>query len=286
MLRKLSWPALVGLAVTTLLAGSANAQVTGTVVLKTGERHTGRDIDYRFDRRLVSVRTGQDTQPRVDVGQVAYVDFGGAPEVQLNLTGSQEAVVLKDGNVIRGQIIEMAHENSADNTSPFLVIIRDSNGQEQRLPVARVGRVYFAGGATSTTATSGTGAGTAATSGTGASFVVSGKQQWTPTGIVVRRGQTLTFNTTGEVQLSTNGDDLAAPAGSKSGRMAVSAPLPQTMAGALIGRVGNGQPFVIGNQSSVIMPANGQLFLGVNDDDFNDNSGEFRVEIARNPTRR
>jgi hypothetical protein len=29
------------------------------------------------------------------------------------------------------------------------------------------------------------------------------------------------------------------------------------------------------------MPAAGRLFLGINDDNFNDNSGEFRVEITR-----
>ena len=29
------------------------------------------------------------------------------------------------------------------------------------------------------------------------------------------------------------------------------------------------------------MPADGQLFLGVNDDGYEDNQGEFRVDIAR-----
>ena len=37
-------------------------------------------------------------------------------------------------------------------------------------------------------------------------------------------------------------------------------------AGALVGRIGNGEPFAIGNQTSVAMPESGQLFLGVNDD--------------------
>ena len=51
--------------------------------------------------------------------------------------------------------------------------------------------------------------------------------------------------------------------------------------GALIGRIGNGAPFGIGNQTNVPMPASGMLFLGVNDNNFDDNSGEFRVEITR-----
>jgi hypothetical protein len=91
----------------------------------------------------------------------------------------------------------------------------------------------------------------------------------------------LTFNTTGQVQLSTTADDVAGPNGSNSGRYANNAPMPRVLAGALIARVGNGQPFAIGDQQSLTMPAAGQLFLGVNDDGMDDNSGEFRVEVRR-----
>jgi hypothetical protein len=279
MFRKLSFPIVMGLAVVVGSAVSPAAQeVTGTVVLKSGERHTGNAIDYRVDRRVVSVRTGQHTQPRVDVNQVAYVDFGGAPDVNLNLTGSQEAVVLKDGTVLRGQVIEMAHENAQAATGPFLVIIRDTNGQEHRFPVERVGRVYFAGGTSA--GTSGSGGGTTGST-AGGGVVVSGKQPWTSTGIMVRRGEVLRFNTTGEVRVGGGPDDVAPPAGVTGGRTAAGTPIPASIVGALIGRIGNGQPFGIGNQTSVPMPAAGMLFLGVNDNNFADNSGEFRVEITR-----
>jgi hypothetical protein len=49
------------------------------------------------------------------------------------------------------------------------------------------------------------------------------------------------------------------------------------LAGALIGRVGNSQPFGIGDQKTALgMPATGQLFLGINDDHCGDNRGQFR----------
>jgi hypothetical protein len=63
--------------------------------------------------------------------------------------------------------------------------------------------------------------------------------------------------------------------------MAPGAPLPTVSAGALIGRVGNGQPFGIGDQAGVPMPLDGLLYLAVNDDERSDNSGEFIVSIRR-----
>jgi len=47
----------------------------------------------------------------------------------------------------------------------------------------------------------------------------------------------------------------------------------------LIGRVGNGQPFAIGAETDVTMPASGRLYLGVNDDYVRDNTGDFIVEM-------
>jgi hypothetical protein len=52
-------------------------------------------------------------------------------------------------------------------------------------------------------------------------------------------------------------------------------------AGGLIGRVGNGQPFGIGNQTSVPMPNDGLLYLSVNDDERSDNAGQFMVQLGR-----
>jgi hypothetical protein len=58
--------------------------------------------------------------------------------------------------------------------------------------------------------------------------------------------------------------------------MSPGAPIPGALAGALIGRVGNGQPFAIGDQTIALpMPAAGQLFLGINDDHCADNRGQF-----------
>jgi hypothetical protein len=62
--------------------------------------------------------------------------------------------------------------------------------------------------------------------------------------------------------------------------MAGNSPLPGVVGGLLIGRVGNGQPFAIGANADITMPANGRLYLGINDDYPGDNSGNFVVQMV------
>jgi hypothetical protein len=112
------------------------------------------------------------------------------------------------------------------------------------------------------------------------SVVVPANVAWTNTGFNVARGQWLRFEPSGEIRLSFNGDDMATAAGAKSFRFAQKAPIPTIPAGALIGRVGNGQPFSIGDTTQAFqMPADGRLFLGINDDHLPDNSGNIVVKV-------
>ncbi len=86
------------------------------------------------------------------------------------------------------------------------------------------------------------------------------------------------------MQLSPDGADVASSAGSKLGRRVSSGPLPGQLAGALVGRVGNGQVFGIGNQAGALsMPDAGLLYLGVNDDNVGDNQGAFAVTVTALP---
>src|SRR5687767_1436660 len=112
------------------------------------------------------------------------------------------------------------------------------------------------------------------------SVVVPSNVQWTNTGFNVTRGQYLRFEPSGEIRLSTNGDDIGRPAGAMSARREDKATIPTIPVGALIGRVGNGQPFPNGDTTNAFdMPNNGRLFLGVNDDHVGDNSGNYVVKV-------
>jgi hypothetical protein len=109
---------------------------------------------------------------------------------------------------------------------------------------------------------------------------VEASQPWTPTGLMVNARDQIRFTASGEIKLGP--DVTATPNGNNSLARRKTYPIGSVPAGSLIGRVGNGTPFYIGNNTNPIsMPASGELFLGINDDKFTDNSQWFTVRIQR-----
>lgn len=109
---------------------------------------------------------------------------------------------------------------------------------------------------------------------------VEARDGWTDTGIVVRPGQTVYFTASGRVRWGPGRQD--GPEGERGSPRNDGRPIPSRPAAALIGRVGDGNDyFFIGDgQDGIRMRAGGRLFLGVNDDFLNDNSGAFSVSVA------
>jgi len=152
---------------------------------------------------------------------------------------------------------------------------QNGDGQLTRAELTNA-ELSAAGAATGTT-------GTAVTpGGAGRAVTVNGEQGWVDTGIDVRSGDIISIQASGTVTLSTNTSDIAEPGGSRTNRRAVSAPLPNEPAGALIARIDNATPVGVGSRQSVTANATGRLYLSVNDDYFDDNRGAYRVVIAVN----
>ncbi|HJR59406.1 MAG TPA: LecA/PA-IL family lectin [Vicinamibacterales bacterium] len=255
--------------------GVAQAQENATITLRSGERISGQLLDHGGVGFTIKVNN---EDRRIPTNDVAIIDFTGGTMSEADwakVTGGQNVVWLRNGQTLTGQFYDIG------GTTPLIIKFKTDAG-ERELPSSEIARIVLA--RTESAAAAGAATLPAATSGSG--IVVSARQQWTPTGLIVRRGEQVTFNSTGEILLGGGPDDVAAPAGARSGRMDVAVPLPRSIVGALIGRIGNGQPFGIGNQTRVPMPASGQLFLGINDNNLDDNSGEFRVEITRGTGRR
>lgn len=114
---------------------------------------------------------------------------------------------------------------------------------------------------------------------------VTNRVLWTDTGLDVRVGDTLNIDASGTIQFSTRVADTSGPEGAAGHPATNGAPMPNRNIGALIARAGNSGPFLAGDRNNLRVPQTGRLYLGVNDDNLRDNSGEYRVIVSVNRAR-
>ena len=296
MRKQLLIPVLVG--ILTLGAVQAFAQ-SATVVMRNGDRVQAevRDMGQNFSLRV----NGQPRQ--VPIGDIVLIDFAGngrdiSNEELSRANAANGYIVMRNGETFNASLKDLAGD-------PLIAIFtngrRASLGEVSRIYMGSVNNVpgfpaQSAGNQTVAPNDSpdapgwrgrGRGRGNrdaygdrSAAPPNARSVVVPSNVEWTNTGLNVSRGQYLRFEPSGEIRLSTNGEDIGRAAGAMSARRADKATIPSIPVGALIGRVGNGQPFSIGDTTNAFdMPESGRLFLGVNDDHVQDNSGNYVVKI-------
>jgi hypothetical protein len=255
------------------------AQETATLALRNGERPSGQLIDMGAGGFVLRIN-GQDRQ--FPTGEVAAVEFVVGPlpsDAQQRVNQGQAVVLLRNGQVLEGRLSDVG------GTHPLRLTVETPSGprdftsndvaQLHLAPLNNRAAVPAAGGGgaqTSTPAPAPIPAG---------AINVAANQGWTNTGIPVLRGQRISFTARGDIMLSptaSSGPNGSPAVTSRNARY----PLQGVPAGALIGRVGNSAPFMIGtNTQPIDMPTNGPLMLGINDDVLTDNSGSFSVNISR-----
>ena len=266
---------------------SAFAQEQVTIVRRNSERIAGRFEDWVRATDTVYVRVSPNDQRRMGVGDILLIDVGGdgnnlpAAETQA-AQGAEHILIGRDGDVMTGRLVNIeGGDGSAKPDEPRIVTFR-AGGGEQRRRLSEVRRIYL-GNYPRPTAAAPVPAPAPAASAAAVpegSVRVQANQQWTATNMMIRRGDRVLFTAEGEIQLSGDADDKASANGSLKGRTAGNAPMPSVLAGALIGRIGNGAPFAIGNQSLPLpMPGDGPLWLGINDDQVSDNTGALVVRV-------
>jgi hypothetical protein len=274
---------LVAALVLLAIPSVSRAQERATLTLRSGETLRGELMDLSGAGFTVKVNGSERQIPANDV---AVIDFGAGTMRDADwekIPRGRPVVMLRNGENVFGRLVDIG------GSSPLRMTIKTGSG-DRDIPSNEIARVILArpanvpGGSDSGNSPNSSTSGLAPATGNG--LLVSPKQAWTATGISVKKDEVVSFNANGEIQLSADVNDVATPFGSKSGRKAPRSPLPNVLAGALIGRINsNGQPFAIGSGVTIKMPADGYLFLGVNDDGFADNAGEFRVDIGRRSRR-
>ena len=257
-------------------AGTAAAQEPATLLLRSGSRLSGSLVDMGGRDFTIAVNG---VEQRIVIGDVAVIDFGGnasnLPAAETSRAGEGHLLVLRNGQMVSGQLDDIG------GTTPLRITFRSGAGTVDHRS-SDVLRIYLApppAGSTAAHALADPPAPTDPDPTEGKTIEVSAKVQWTRTGVTVRQGQVIRLTTRGTIRLSDDAGDLSGPAG-REGRRAANAPLPNDLAGALIGRIGTGRPFGIGDQTSIPAPGTGELQLGINDDHVADNAGAFRVTIV------
>ena len=120
--------------------------------------------------------------------------------------------------------------------------------------------------------------------GTEHTIVVPGNTRWLRTGIFLAKGQDVHFTATGTIKWGQDpkGKEVGPDGHPHAGRK--ERPLPNRHLGMLIARIAPiDKAYGIGSAMAFDTPADGELQLGINDDELEDNTGNFRVQIKVDP---
>jgi hypothetical protein len=276
-----------------LTAGVASAAQV-TIVMNSGERYNGQLFYDRGARVGLDMNGQRRYFQHADIAVIMFVPGTPSGDEISKLTTSdnppereRHMLVLRDGRAIQGKVYHWETDS----------VTFDANGGGRDIyPAGQVARVYLSGpparrlfesAANQNVGGEGPSPGRGWGRGRGpgrgepqASVRVEANRPWTDTGLVVQPGEPISFNANGTVTFGAN--MTAGPDGNKDMPPSANYPVRSMSVGALIGRVGNGQPFPIGSARTPIeMPNGGRLFLGVNDDHREDNSDGFDVQIFR-----
>jgi hypothetical protein len=252
-----------------------------TFVLNNGARHSGTIVYGRGSNNIVDERfhlSASGTEETFGLNDVAVIDFAGgmpaAGERQALPTDNTGLMVMRDGSVQRGHLHNIVGGD-------FVQWVNEA-GQRNNYPIRDVSRLYLNPQSARTMFLGSPKQPTIVNSAAQGAMRVDANQPWVDTGIVVRRGDPVLFNGTGDITLA---QGVSSGVNGTPAFESRTYPVPTAAAGALIGRVG-GTAFVIGSGTQPIaMPSDGRLMLGVNDDHFDDNTGFFSVVITRQARR-
>jgi len=115
-------------------------------------------------------------------------------------------------------------------------------------------------------------------------IVVPGNTSWMRTGINLVKGQDVHFTATGTIKWGQDpiGKEVGPDGHPHVGRR--ERPLPNRHLGMLVARIRpHAKAYGIGAANDFDTPASGELELGINDDELEDNTGNFRVRIVVDP---
>jgi len=233
-------------------------------ITATGTVTAGRRIgDVSPDGGRVGFGSIIGTYPVQNLGAGALIGYLRTPNGQITqpfAVGSQRTLSAP----VEGRLFLLINDNDyGDNAGQFNVRIVNT-GSQATLP-----------------GTDGTG-GLSGSQGFDKYVTVNANSRETDTGIDVRAGGRVSFSASGSVY--SRRTDAISPEGNRYyDKQGENYPMRDAAFGALVGYIrtpyGQTRPFYVGNSQTITAPEGGRLVLLVNDNDYSDNSGSFRVRV-------
>lgn len=205
-------------------------------------------------------------------GLLASAGLAGAAVLAVAETAAADTLVLRNGRRVEGELVGVRGDTIEFETHSGWSgrrVERFDRDQVSRIELDRGGR----GGAWSGSDEGDRPGGTRERS-----VEVDASRPATDTGIDVKRGQEIRFEASGKVRWGPDRRD--GPNGEGGSHHNPNRPMPSRAGAALIGRIGRGDDwFFVGESETIRARESGRLYLAVNDDFLQDNSGSFRVIV-------
>lgn len=105
--------------------------------------------------------------------------------------------------------------------------------------------------------------------------------QWAETGVSCKTNDIVNIKASGQAQYDTESASRVGPEGLTGGELVELRVYPDANTASLIGTLDTfPQPFFVGYATAYTCPIDGNVLLGMNDNDLDDNSGEFRASLT------
>ena len=189
------------------------------------------------------------------------------------LAASADTLVLNNGREMRGKLVSVTNG---------MVTFDVENGRRQRVNLNRIDMINIGDDSINNQSDAyvyDRDRDNVPVGGGDQTLSVYANRQWTDTGLQVRAGEILRFIPSGEVGWGPGRRD--GPAGEVNSPYNQSRPIPDRPGAALIGRIGNDTFYIGEGSTSFRARSTGRLYLGINDDYVQDNSGYFQVTVQR-----
>ena len=285
--------ALAGTPAAPSAAGGMAAEKT--VVLDSSQEVVATGIQLRKGDKVVIRASGEmtwsdgrKTSPAGIASRDSFLPFPGEP------MGALVAMVGSAMSPTYHVVGEQAEFNPSTDGELFLQINARSLEGARGSYTARVqtpmGATASAPASAPASATSGTGTTTTTTTQRSLrkDLEIPANQEWMDTGVDLEEGDVIRILAEGTINYTTS--KTCGPGGGERDWADLIRKLPvnDQGRGALIGKMGTGGAvlaFFVGERADFTVERKGRLFLGINDDDYRNNSGSFKVRIRLNPPR-